>query len=63
MTFAELLSRTRRRCAQHRHVPGVCRMCLLWEFEAMLLAERPELTREEAHELIQEWLAGDRLAL
>ena len=60
MRAAELLDRARRRCAAHRNVPGVCRQCLLWEFEAMLLEEHPEMTRGQAHEFVQEWvLAGD----
>ena len=56
MTSADLLQRTRERCSQHRFVPGVCRHCLLWEFEAMVREENPELSREEARELVQEWL-------
>ncbi len=56
MRFAELLARTRRRCVAHRQSPGVCRHCLLWEAEAMLLEEHPELRKEEARKLVCERL-------
>ena len=52
---AELLSRARERCDQHRGpTRGVCRECLLAEMEAMLLEQNLGLCRGDAFELVQE---------
>ncbi len=62
MKTAELWERAKRRCAPHRHVPGVCRKCLLAEMEKMLLEKNPELCPGDAFELVQEWVgATERL--
>ncbi len=53
---AELLSRARERCAQHRGpTNGICRECYQAEMEPMLLEQNPGMYRGDAFELVQEW--------
>ena len=51
-----LLARARARCAHHRIVPGVCSLCFQQEMAEMLLEENPELCRNDAVNLVSEWM-------
>ena len=60
---AELLSRARERCAQHRGpTQGICRKCFLTEMEQMLLKQNPGVCRGDAFELVQEWARAGNLS-
>ena len=54
-----LLSRARARCAHHLNVPGVCSDCFQREMAEMLLEENPELCRNDAVNLVSEWMMQD----
>ena len=51
-----LLAQARTRCAHHRIVPGICSICFQQELAEILLEENPELRRNDAVNLVSEWM-------
>ena len=57
MDAETLLKRAAQRCSKHLPGRGFCHDCVMDELQEMLLAENPELSRGDAHDLAWEWVA------
>jgi hypothetical protein len=57
MISEAILDRARNRCSQRRDVDGFCPCCLEHVLAAALVEENPELSMDEAVNVVLEWIA------
>ncbi len=58
MISETLLERARIRCSQHRDNNGFCPCCFEHLLAAALVEENPELSMDDAINVVLEWITG-----